>query len=72
MGTGNVLKAFHLLTVVLGTLDNDYIHLTDHDVIIYGTGIKNGRKCIRVFNPQGKGSTSWIVYNNVKTAFYNT
>lgn len=65
------LRNHYLLTAVLGTLDDDHIFLVDHDVIIYGTGIKDGKKCIRVFNPQGKGSTSWVIYNNVKTRFYN-
>lgn len=66
------LRNSYLLTAVLTGKDDDHIYLADHDVIIYATRYKNGKKFIGVHNPQGKGSQSWVEYKNVKTIFWKT
>lgn len=56
------LRDHYLITAKLGTLDDNNIHVNSHAVLITGTEYVDGTSKVRVFNPQGSGSTKWVKF----------
>lgn len=63
------LRNHYLVTIEIGTLDNNHIHKTNHSELIFGTKYSDGKSFVKVYNPQKKGNIKWVRYNNVKTIF---
>ncbi len=66
------LRNYYLLTIQLGTLNDDNIHLIDHNELITGTQYVDNIRSVRVYNPQGSGSTKWVTFNGNRTIFEAT
>lgn len=66
------LRDHYLITLKLGTLNNDNIHLNAHDILVTGTCYKNGKSLVRIYNPQGNGKLSWTSFIGENTVFLDT